>query len=65
MTKEQKVAAKQRMRNELNQIRADYEVFRDWHERNAPDGWNRPPAVLPRPGELAMGIFFDPFKNTR
>lgn len=25
-----------------------------------PDNWNNPPALIPGPGELALGIFYDP-----
>jgi hypothetical protein len=28
------------------------------------NGWMKPPRVLPRPGELAQGVFYDPDRNT-
>lgn len=29
------------------------------------NGWDSPPAQLPRFGEIAMGIVYDPQRNTR
>lgn len=28
------------------------------------NGWMKPPRVMPRPGELAQGVFYDPDRNT-
>lgn len=60
--RETRLKEMQQMRDRL---RKGYERARVHLEATTLSGWDKPPAQIPRPGELAMGGFFDPDWNTR
>lgn len=65
MTKAEKKEALRKMKEYLEKVRRDSENVRHFGVYAGMDGWNSPPAVMPRAGELAMGVYFDPEWNTR
>jgi len=65
MTEKERKEAQRWMGDHLRKISRDISNVRRFGVYAGMDGWNSPPAVMPRAGELAMGIFYDPEKNTR
>jgi hypothetical protein len=63
MTQDELDQAAARMDEEEKRLELGYKLLVERDE--APDGWNSPPALIPRPGELAMGFYYDPNWNTR
>lgn len=56
-------AAAARMKEERRRLQVAYETVR--REDRFPNGWDSPPAVMPRAGETALGFGYDPDWNTR
>lgn len=65
MTHEERSEVYEELRRYAKQRQDAYEKTRQRHENDGTDGWNRPPAIVPRPPELSMGVFYDPEWNTR
>lgn len=65
MTQKERAEAQAWRKEHLKKVEDGIEAVRRYDVYAGTDGWNAPPAVLPRPGELAMGVYFDPEKNTR
>lgn len=65
MTQAEKKEALKWMEQQVKKVREDLLNIRRYNVYRGQDGWNSPPAVLPRSGEIAMGIHFDPEWNTR
>ena len=63
--REQAEARMEEMRALRRRLSKGYEVARAYLEETTPTSWESPPAQIPRAGELAMGVYFDPEWNTR
>ncbi|HEY3572056.1 MAG TPA: hypothetical protein VGP73_29285 [Thermoanaerobaculia bacterium] len=64
MTKKKAAEAREAMRLKIAALDKEYKDLMASNAYESQDGWNSPPAQLPRAGEIAMGIFYDPYRNT-